>query len=332
MADFSDIQQSLQKKQYAPVYFMDGDEPFYIDELLRIFEEEILPPEERDFNLITFYGKEINSADVVNAARRFPMFSERMVVVLREAAQLKGLAELESYFASPSPSTILVIDHRLKNLDKRTAFAKTVKDKTVYFSSSKIKEEDLPFWISNYAKSQGYKIPDREAEMLALYLGNDLQKISNELEKIKINEPERKVLNAQLIERYIGISKEYNPMDLPSVMLSGDRKKLGRMLSYFNANPKVAPMPMLIGLLYGYLNKLMLCHYTKPDFAKDRKLGIWNYHRGMAQKISLLYIHKCFSILEEYSHKSVGVDNTNSDVALLKEMCGKINNLLSGYA
>jgi len=326
--EYFDIKQNLEKGNFQPVYFFDGEEPFYIDHLIRLAEEKILQPEEKDFNLITLYGRDTSWSDVVNAARRFPMFAEKTVVILREAAQLKGIDALGSYVAQPSASTVLVIDYRLKELDKRTNFSKIIKKHAVYFSSKKIREDELPVWISDYARQQGYVIGEREALMLAVYLGNDLQKITNELEKIRINEPELQTLSPALIEKYIGISKEYQVIDLPLAVFSGDVKKQARMLQYFLANPKSAAMPAVIGVFYNFINKLLLAHYSPANFQEDRKLGIWSHHRKLAGQISLSYVHRCLALLEEYSHKTVGVDSVQSASSLLKEMTGKLTMLL----
>lgn len=328
MSDFNQILQQVQKGQYASVYLLDGEEPYYIDRLLQHFEEKVLQPEERDFNLITLYGKESEWKDVVNAARRFPMFAERMVVILKEAAQMKDLGELEGYIEHPSPSTILVIEHRFKKLDGRSKLAKLVPKKGVYFTSDKLKEEEVPGWVMSFGRSQGMEIGQQEAEMLAVYLGNDLQKIANELEKIRINEQGLQQLSVQHIEKYIGVSREYNVFDLPDVIFRGDKNRLARMMSYFTANPKSAPMALVIGTFYGYLSKVYLCYYGASDFQADRKMGIWSHHRKAAQRFSLLHIHKSIGLLEEFSHKMVGVDNNSNDSAMLREMTAKLNTIL----
>src|ERR1700748_2293400 len=205
MKEFNQIFQDLKKGNFSSVYLLDGEEPYYIDKLLHHFEENILAPEERDFNLITLYGKESEWKDVVNAARRFPMFSERMVVILKEAWQMKDLGELAGYIENPSPTTILVIEHRFKKLDGRNKLAKLIPKKGIYFTSEKLKDDEVPQWVMGFGKQQGFEIGAQEAEMLAVYLGNDLQKISNELEKIIINETGLKQLTVQHIEKYIGI-------------------------------------------------------------------------------------------------------------------------------
>lgn len=328
MSDFNQILQQVQKGHYAPVYLLDGEEPYYIDKLLHYFEEKILQPEERDFNLITLYGKESEWKDVVNAARRFPMFAERMVVILKEASQMKDLNELEGYIENPSPTTILVIEHRFKKLDGRSKLAKLIPKKGIYFTSDKLKEDEMPAWVTGYGRNIGVEIGPQEAEMLAVYLGNDLQKIANELEKIIINEPGLKQLTVQHIERYVGVSREYNVFDLPDVIFRGDNSKLARMISYFTANPKSAPMALVIGTFYGYLNKVYLCFYSKGDFQSDRKMGIWTHHRKASQRFSLNHIHKCIGLLEEFSHKMVGVNNNSNDSAMLREMTAKFNAVL----
>jgi DNA polymerase-3 subunit delta len=328
MKEFNELMQRLQKKQYAPVYLLDGEEPYYIDQLLHHFENNILLPEERDFNLITFYGKEAEWIEVANAARRFPMFAERMVVILKEAAQMRDLNALEAYIEHPSPTTILVIEHRFKKLDGRSKLSKTVQKHGVYFTSEKLNENNVPQWIIELGKSMGISIGITESEMLTAFLGNDLQKIVNELEKIKINEPALQQLNVGHIEKYIGISREYNVFDMPDLLFKGDKSKLARMLSYFSANPKSAPMVLMIGTFYNYLNKLLLCHYSPENFQNDRKLGIWTQHRTVAKKMSLPIIHRCIALLEEYSHKTVGIDSTANDTILLREMTGKFNMIL----
>lgn len=331
MKEFNQILQDLGKGNYASVYMLDGEEPFYVDKLLHHFEEKVLQPEERDFNLITLYGKESEWKDVVNAARRFPMFAERMVVILKEAWQMKDLGELSGYIENPSPTTILVIEHRFKKLDGRNKLAKLIPKKGIYFTSEKLKEDEVPQWVVGYGKQQGFEIGPQEAEMLAVYLGNDLQKIANELEKIVINETGLKQLTVQHIEKYVGVSREYNVFDLPDVIFRGDSGKLSRMVSYFAANPKSAPMALVIGTFYGYLNKLYLCYYSKQDFQADRKLGIWSHHRAAAQRFSLPQVHRSIALLADFSCKMVGINNSSGDGALLKEMTAKLNAILYGY-
>lgn len=327
MNNYQEIIKSLEKGKYAPVYVLDGEEPFYIDLLLHYFEGKIIPVEEQDFNLITLYGKETNWREVINAARRYPMFSDKLLVILKEAGQMSGLNELTAYIENPNPTTILVIEHRFKKLDARGKLAKLAGKNGVYFTSNKIKEEQVPEWIIGYTGSLGAIIGEREAIMLSAYLGNDLQKIANEIGKVLINETGTKTISADKIEQYIGISREYNVMDLPDALFEGHQSRLAGMLNYFTANPKAAPMPFIIGIFYTYLQKIYLCYSTKENFQEDRKLGIWTKHRKIARQFSQAHIHQGIALLESFSHKAVGIDSANKD-DLLKEMIGRMNALL----
>jgi DNA polymerase-3 subunit delta len=331
MNHYKEVVKSLEQGRFAPVYLLDGEEPFYIDLLLRYFEDKIIPPEEQDFNLITLYGKETNWRDVMNAARRYPMFSDKLLVILKEASQMKDLNDLAAYIENPNPTTILVIEHRFKKLDARGKLAKLAGKNGVYFTSEKIKEEQVPHWITEYAASLGTTIGEREAGMLTAYLGNDLQKIANDIGKVLINETELQVISAAQIEQYIGISREYNVMELPDALFEGNQARLAAMLNYFTANPKAAPMPFIIGLFYTYLQKLYLCYVTKENFQEDRKLGIWTKHRKMARQLSLAHVHQGIALLEIFSHKAVGIDSVNKD-ELLKEMVGRMSLLLKQSA
>jgi len=319
---------SLAQKKYAPVYLLDGEEPYYIDALLHHFEEKVVPPEEQDFNLIVLYGKETTWQEVVNAARRFPMFSDRLVVILKDAVHLKDLNALTAYIEKPSPASILVIEHRFKKVDARGKLSKLVEKNGVYFTSGKLKEEQVPEWIIQYGRMRDVAIGQREAELLSACLGNDLQKIANEVEKILINESGTGVVSLENIEKYVGISREYNVLDLPEAVFERNQVKLAGMLNYFTANPKSAPMASVIGIFCGYLQKLYLCYHTKPHFQEDRKLGIWSHHRKLAERYAPGHIHKSIALLESYSHKAVGIQSADK-ADLLREMIGKMNLLLS---
>lgn len=322
MKSFQNIIQDINSQKYAPVYLLDGEEPFYIDLLLNAIEK-IIPEEEKDFNLITFYGKETDWQEVTNAARQFPMFGEHILIVLREAAQMKDLSELMGYITAPQPSTILVIEHRFKKIDGRSKLPKTVDEKGIYFSSAKLKENQIPEWIIKFCSEKDSRIDMNEAQMLAAYLGEDLQKIVNELEKIWINKEEGRDITAEKIEKYIGINREYNILELPAALFENNQSRLAHMLNYFSANPNVAPMPALIGIFCGFLQKIYIAQQVPQNFTKDKQLGIWTQHRKIATRYAPSQIHQSIAILEEYSHKAVGIGSANKD-ALLREMTGKM--------
>lgn len=327
--EYQQIIQQINSKKLSPVYFLEGEEPYYIDALIKQFETNVLAEEEKDFNLIELYGKDIEVQEVISAARRYPMFAEKILVIVKDGASLKNIDLLEGYIQNPSPSTILVIEYRYKKLDKRSKLSKSLKNNAVSFSAEKLKEQQIPGWIMQFGVRKGFEIPTKEAEMLAVYLGNDLQKIDNEVAKILINEPQLKQLSADLIEKYIGISKEYNIFDLPTVIFTHDANRLARMMAYFTAQPKNAPMAMVVGTLYNYISKLYLCFHTTASFESDRKAGIWSTHREVAQQYHIAQIHQCIALLEEMDHKSKGVNSAGNDTSLLKELVGKIQLIIS---
>lgn len=324
MKAYTDILQQIKNKKFAPVYFLEGEEPYYIDKLVKVFEEGVLTPEERDFNLIELYGKDIEIQEVISNARRYPMFAEYLLVIVREASQLKNIDALEGYLSNPSPNTILVLEYRFKKLDKRGKLSKALKQNAEVFTSEKIKEQEMPGWIMAYGREKNITIEPNVAEMLAVYLGNDLQKVVNEIDKVLINEPNLTELTTTLIEQYIGISKEYNVLDLPIVVFTKDYNRLARMMAYFSAQPKNAPMAMVIGLFYSYINKLYLCFYAPQNFDSDKKLGIWSTHRQVAGQYTLPKIHQAIALLERYNHKSRGIDSHGNDTSLLKEFIGHL--------
>jgi DNA polymerase-3 subunit delta len=335
-AELKKLMQSLKAKKFAPFYVIDGEEPFYLDLIANYFEEHILTPAEKDFNLITLYGKEVEWADVVNACRRFPMFAERQVVILKDAAQMRSLNELAGYLENPSPTTVFLIEHRFKKVDGRGKLSKLAKDKGYYFTSDKLKDELVPKWIENYGVEIGFHINEREAQILATYLGNDLQKIVNEIEKVRINVPEEKLMTAELIQKYIGITREYNVFEMPEALATGDKDKLYRMLAYFSANPKNAAMPLVIGVFYSFFSKLYTAHFvrSKSDKENMNALQLWgDRYQTIKRCLAVWTLPKteyALLLLGKYSTMSVGVDADIEDKELLREMVGKLELVMMG--
>lgn len=336
-AAFNKIYNDLSQKKYAPVYIVDGEETYYIDKFTQFFEENILSPAERDFNLLILYGKEVSWTDVVNTCRRMPMFADRQVVILKDAAQMDNLNELSNYVKQPVPSTILLIEHRFKKVDGRSALIKLVKEKGVYLTSEKIKDEQLPEWIQDFGNEINFEIPEKEAQMLATNVGNDLHKLVNEIEKVRINAPNATVLSADLIHRYIGISKDYNVFDIPNALIAANKELLYRMVHYFTANPKSAPMPLVIGSLYSFFNTLYQVHsfHGKREQEIGQSLKLYGARlkqiMNAAQKISLPKTEQCIMLLANYNTKSVGigVPSNLKDGELFKEMIGKLEFIIN---
>ncbi len=329
-AEFSKIINSVKMRQFAPFYLVDGEEPFYIDRLTHVFENEILQPHERDFNLITLYGKDVSWSDVVNACRRFPMFSDYQVVILKDAAQLKDFGELLGYLEKPSPTTVFLIEYRFKKADGKTKLVKYAKEKGYYFTSEKLKDDAMPRWIQDFGREVGFQIGEKESQILATYLGNDLQKIANEIEKIRINVPEEKELSAALIQKYIGISREYNVFDFPDAIIRGDKDKVYRMLTYFMANPKSAPLPLVIGSMYGQFSKLYVAHFQRGKSEKEAAAALGTYPSRVkelmaaTQQWPLHQVEYILLLMAKYSTISVGIKKTTTDTELLKEMVALI--------
>jgi DNA polymerase-3 subunit delta len=297
------------------------------------FEENILEPQERDFNLMVLYGKDAEWADVVNACRRFPMFAEKQVVILKDAAQMRSLNELVGYLENPSPTTIFLIEHRFKKADGRSKLLKLAKEKGIHFTSDKVKDDLVPTWIQNYGVEIGFHVGERESQILATYLGNDLQKIVNEIEKVRINVPDEKHLTAELIQKYIGISREYNVFEFPEALMNGDKDKLYRMLAYFVANPKAAPMVLIIGSFYSQFNRVYQAHFIHGKSEKDAAaaLGTWPSKLreiiATAAKWPLPKTESALMMIGEYSAKAVGIESNVADTELLKEMVGRLEAL-----
>ncbi|MES2703079.1 MAG: DNA polymerase III subunit delta [Bacteroidota bacterium] len=329
-ADYKKLLQSVQMRQFAPFYLVDGEEPYYIDKITEVFENNILSEAERDFNLMVIYGKDAEWADVVNACRRFPMFAEKQVVILKDAAQMRGLNELIGYLEKPSPTTVFLIEHRFKKTDGRGKLVKVAKEKGMYFTSDKLRDDNIPNWIQAYGNEIKFKIGEREAQILATYLGNDLQKIENEIAKVRINIPNETQLTTADIQKYIGISREYNIFEFPEALTSGDRDKLYRMLTYFLANPKAAPMPLLIGTFYNHFNRLYQANFLKGKSDKDAAtaLGTSPYRvkdiMAAAQQWPLHRVERCMLLLAKHSTMAVGINSSIDDRELLKEMVGQM--------
>lgn len=330
IADYKEIANAIKKRQFAPIYFFDGDEGFYFDKLIQLFEEQVLTPAERDFNLSVLYGKDVSWKEVINTCRRFPMFSEYQVVILKDAASVSDFGELIAYVEQPSPTTILVLEYRNKKIDGKTKISKALKEKALCFTVEKLKDEAVPRWMQQFGQEIGFEIGPREAELLTLYLGNDLQKISNEIEKIRINVPSAKSLDGELIQKYIGISREYNVFDFPEAFSSGNKEKMYRMLSFFISSPKAAPMVLVTSSFFTHFFQLYRANFAQRLPEKDwgAAIGVSPYFaKNVVAKTRKWPQHKVEAILmviAHYNAKAVGINSNESDAELLKEMIGKL--------
>ncbi len=327
-----------QKKVFKNIYWLEGDEDYYIDMIVDYAEHEILNEAESGFNLTVFYGKDADWAAVVNACKRYPMFAERQVVLLKEAQQMKDIDKLESYVENPLSSTIFVVAHKTKTLDKRSKLHKLLKKSAEIFTSEKIKDYKLQEWIGEYVRSQGYKINAKAISLLDEHLGNDLNRIVNEIEKLSLNLKGKKGLPADKqeiteddIERYIGISKEYNVFELQAAIAKKDLAKAIKIIQYFEGNPKAGSIQMVLPALYASFSKV----YTVFGMSdrSEAALKPHFYFNGNAVKSALETINnygydgieRILLLLHHYNLKGVGVGDTGtSDASLMKEMVVKM--------
>ncbi len=319
------------KKQFKPVYWLEGEEDFFIDKVVSYAEHHILSEAEAGFNLTVFYGKDADWTAVINACRRYPMFSERQVVLLKEAQQMRDIDKLESYIENPLTSTVFIVSYKEKKVDGRSKLAKLLKEKGEMLSTKKMYDSQLPEWTSELVKSKGYSMSQKALLLLVDHIGNDLSRIDNEIEKVLVNLGDRKNITEDDIEKYVGVSKEYNTFELQSAVGAKDLAKAIRIIAYFEANPKAAPIQLVLPTLYNLFSKTYMIFGqdardeksvasnigVNPYFVKDYLMAARNYgYQGI--EAALLLLH-------QYNLKSVGVnDSGTEDASLLKEMVAKM--------
>lgn len=327
-----ELMMDLQKKIYNPVYFLSGDEPYYVDKITEYFMQNVLTEAEKAFNLTVIYGKDSDGPSVINHAKRFPMMANYHLVIVKEAQELKDFDKLIHYIEKPLKSTILVINYKYKDPDKRKKIFKSLQENAVYYVSKKLYDNKIPDWIVKTLGRKKYKIEPKAAALLSEFVGNDLSKISNEIEKLLIVLPDPShTINASDIEKNIGISKEYNIFELNNALSIKDVVKANRIINYFADNQKNNNIVPTIGSLFGFFNKVLVYHSLQdksqnniaanlkinPYFVKEYEVAARNY--SASKVISII------SLLREYDAKSKGFGNVSADAgALLKELIFKI--------
>ncbi len=329
---YQDIIKSLQAKDFKPVYLLHGEESYYIDSISNFIEKNVLAESERAFNQTIFYGKDADARSLVDTARRYPMMAPYQVVILKEAQEMKDIADLQLYIEKPATTTILVICHKHKKLDTRTKFGKSLKEHAFVFESKKLYENQVPDWIANYVSAKKMKIQPKAAQLVAEYLGNDLSKIANELDKLAINLPSETSIDEKLIQNHIGISKDYNIFELQKALGQRNILKANQIVNYFISNPKKHPLVMVTANLGNYFSKVYMLHFLQNQTEKEQcnALGLkydffLKEYKTTAKNFKRKNTEKVISILREYDLKSKGVNSdSTSDGELLKEMIYKI--------
>lgn len=315
-----------------PIYFLMGEEPYYIDKLTEYIENNILSEDEKGFNQTVIYGRDATIEDIVSNAKRYPMMAERQVVVVREAQELsRTIDKLESYAENPQPTTVLVVAYKYKTLDKRKKLVKLIAKNGVLFESKKLYENQVGTWIQRLLQGRGYSIEPKANAMLVEFLGNDLSRISNELDKLQIILPKGHTITPKDIEYNIGFSKDFNVFELQNAIGSKDQLKAYKIAQYFANNPKDNPLVVTVSLVFGFFVKILKYHGLKdkdpraaapvlgvnPFFMKDYEIALRNYPM---KKVSSIV-----ASLREIDVKSKGVGaNSLSNHDLLKEMLVKI--------
>jgi DNA polymerase-3 subunit delta len=328
---FEELIRDLKNKVYHPVYFLQGEEPYYIDRISDYIAEHVLTPDEKEFNQTIVYGKETDPLTIIGTAKRYPMMSNHQVLIVKEAQELKDLDKLVPYIEQPLVSTLLVLCYKYKTVDKRTTFAKSLGKKGVLFDSEKLYDSKIPAWINQYVLSKHYKINQKASFLLSEYIGNNLSKITNELDKLMLNVPPATEININHIETFVGISKDYNIFELQAAIGKRDVLKANKIINYFTANPKGNPLVVILSSLYGYFTKILIYHgladKSQKNVASELKVNPYfvSDYETSARVYSVNKLEDIISYLKQYDLLSKGVDTTGiSEGQLLKELVFKI--------
>lgn len=333
---YKEIINDLKNKIYHPIYFLMGEEPYYLDKISDYIMEHVLDESEKSFNQIVLYGKDTNTTEVINAAKRYPMMANQQVVIVKEAQHLKDINNLVYYVDNPLTSTILVLVYKYKKLDKRKQLYKKLQQKAVVFESPIVYDYKIPGWIEEYIREQNCTITQDASKLLTEYLGNDLNKVANELDKLMYTLPEgENHITIKHIDANIGISKDYNTFELQRALGNRDVLKCNRIVKHFGKNPNANPFPLIVASLYYFFSKLLAYYYIVEKMKDKSKnniaalLKINPYFVREYQQAAKVYDKRkvvfIISLLREYDMKSKGVGNYSANQEdLLKELVYKI--------
>jgi DNA polymerase-3 subunit delta len=337
MATAPDIIKDLKNRKYKPIYLLHGEEPYYIDLVSDYIEQNLLSDAEKGFNQTILYGKYTDVMTAINAAKRYPMMSDYQVVMVKEAQDMKwgrddddkkSINPILSYLENPLQSTILVFCYKYGKFDKRKKTYKAIEKNGLIFESAALYDNKIPGWIEGYVSDKKYKINQQASAMLSEYLGNDLSKIANELDKLMLNISAGQDITLQLIADNIGISKEYNVFELQSALTRKDVYKANQIVNYFEANPKANPIVLVLGNLNNFFSKVLAYHYVKDKSNAAKEIGVNPYfmkdYEQAARNYNLSKTFQVISYLREYDLKSKGVESNTDHGGLMKELMFKI--------
>ena len=328
---FNAVMHDLQAGKYAPVYYLMGDEPYYIDQISDYIAEHALPADQRDFNQTVLFGSDVSASTVADAARRYPMMAERQVVIVKEAQNIKNTEAIEKYMKQPMQSTVLVMCHKNGKIDgRKREYIKAIQQAGVLFESMKLRDRDLPPFIENYLRERQTAIDPKSTQLIAEAIGADLSRLTSELDKVLIALPEGdRRITPQVVEDQIGVSKDFNGFELRDAIVNRNIYKANLIINYFDKNPKAGSIYAFLPLLFSYFQNLMLAFYApqrtsqeavaqwldlrSPWAAKDYMTGMRNYTATKVMQI--------IGKIREMDAKSKGLDNPNTPPGeLMKEL------------
>ena len=328
---YESVMHDLQQRKFRPVYYLMGEEPYYIDKISDWIAENVLQPEGRDFDQTVLFGSDVNASQIVDAAKRYPMMSEYQVLIVKEAQNVKNVEALEKYMKAPMPSTILVMCHKNGTIDgRKREYVKAIQQAGILFESKKLRERDLPGFIERYLKAQEASIDTKSTQMIAEAVGADLSRLTGELDKVLLSLPEQdRRVTPQVVEDQIGVSKDYNAFELRDAIVNRNIEKANRIIKYFDENPKAGGLYALLPMVFNYFQNLMLAFYC-PQKGSQEALAKWldmkspwgarDYLTGM-QNYSGMKVMQIISKIREIDAKSKGLDNPNTPPGeLMKEL------------
>ena len=321
----------LKDGKYRPVYYLHGEESYYIDKIADYIAEHALAPEERDFNQTVLFGSDVNASLIADAARRYPMMAERQVVIVKEAQNIKQTDALEKYMKTPMPTTVLVMCHKNGKIDgRKREYVKAIQQAGILFESTKMKEKDLPNFIVNYLQGKGASIDPKSTQLIADAIGSDLSRLTSELDKVLISLPEEdKRVTPQVVEDQIGVSKDFNGFELRDAIINRNIYKANQIVNYFDKNPKAGSIYSFLPLLFNYFQNLMIAYYC-PQKENTEAVAQWlelrsswgarDYLTGM-RNYTGMKVMQIISKMREIDAKSKGLDNPSTPPEeLMKEL------------
>ncbi len=328
---FDNLLADLKNQIYYPVYLLHGDESYFIDMISDYIEQNVLSDQEKEFNQTIVYGKDSEVHTLMSYARRFPMMANYQVLIVKEAQYLEKIEDFQSYLENPLSSTLLVLCYKYGKVDKRKSFFKSIEKHGVTFESARIYENKIPDWISDYLRRRKYTITPKAAALLTEFLGADLGKIVNEIQKLLINVPAGAEIDEEYVEKNIGISKDFNVFELQKALGKKDVLKANQIILYFAANPRENPLVKVIPILFSYFSKILSYHYLqdKSQNAVAMALGVKPFfvqdYQQAARTFPVGKVVSVISLLRTYDLKAKGVDNVSAtDGELMKELIFRI--------